>query len=319
MGIFISYSNLDGDAVRVLAEDLGDAGYGVWLDQDLKGGDTWWRAIVEQIRNCQVFVVALSDNALRSKPCQTELDYARALGIPVLPVQIGEITSRRTMVIFEIQMVDYRNPTRRSAVRLAAAVNRCMEQRGELPEPLPPPPPIPYEYLIRIGTAAKARQLSPKDQVAAVAELRTALDQEEDEGVREDIADLLQTLRGRTDVTLRTAGEIDVLLSVIEIQDGKTNGYRGPERPLDTEPRPFLGEPVKPLEQWLPGNRLSLAAIALGVVAVVFFPVLLGPAAFVLAVVAVNYTEPLGKLAIVAAIGGMLLGSYIGILAHGPI
>lgn len=319
MGIFISYSNLDGDAVRVLAEDLGDAGHGVWLDQDLKGGEAWWLAIVEQIRNCPVFVIALSDNALRSKPCQTELEYARALGIPVLPVQVGEITSRRTMGIFEIQMVDYRNPTRRSAIRLAAAVNRCVEQRDELPDPLPPPPPIPYEYLIRIGTAAKAPQLSPIDQVAVVAELRTALDQEEDGGVRDDIANLLQALRGRADVTLRTASEIDALLSVVGIQDGNSNGQRRPERPPDTENEPFFDEPVKPRLQWLVGNRLSLASIALGIVAVLFYPVLLGSAAFVLAMVAVNCVEPLAKLAAGTAIGGLLLGSYIGILVHGPI
>ena len=80
MGVFVSYSSLDKDAAARLSEDLQDAAEQVWLDQRLGGGEAWWRAILEQIRGCDVFIFALSQNSIRSKPCQAELHYAQALG-----------------------------------------------------------------------------------------------------------------------------------------------------------------------------------------------------------------------------------------------
>lgn len=133
MGIFTSYSNRDGAAVRTLAQDLDRARQAVWLDQDLRGGDAWWRAILEQIRTCDVFVLALSDNALSSKPCRAELEYARALGIPVLPVQIGPVSSLRTVSISEIQVVDYRERSASAGIALLGALNQCAAQRRALP------------------------------------------------------------------------------------------------------------------------------------------------------------------------------------------
>ena len=53
LSLFISYSNYDDGAVRSLAHDLERARQTVWLDQDLSGGDTWWRTILEQIRGCK--------------------------------------------------------------------------------------------------------------------------------------------------------------------------------------------------------------------------------------------------------------------------
>lgn len=93
MAVFVSYSTRDGVAVNKLAQDLQDADEQVWIDQRLAGGEAWWRAILEQIRSCDVFIFALSQNSIQSKPCQAELDYARALGLPILPVQIGPVDS----------------------------------------------------------------------------------------------------------------------------------------------------------------------------------------------------------------------------------
>ena len=55
----------------------------------------WWQAILERIRGCEVFVFALSNNALQSKPCLAELRYAQELGKPVIPIQIGPVESLR--------------------------------------------------------------------------------------------------------------------------------------------------------------------------------------------------------------------------------
>ena len=112
MAFFISYSRHDDAAVRVLIADLERTHRDTWLDQQLGGGEEWWQEILDQIRRSEVFVLALSDHSLTSRPCRAELDYAMALGIPVLPVQVGEIGSLRTLPIAERQVVDFRERAR---------------------------------------------------------------------------------------------------------------------------------------------------------------------------------------------------------------
>src|SRR5688572_4165628 len=122
MEIFVSHASYDGAAIRSLVQDLEEAGKQVWLDQDLKVGEAWWTSILKHIRACKVFIFAVSDNSLKSKPCRAELDYASALGLPILPVQIGEVSSRRIDSVFATQSIDYRKPTSTTAAALIGAV-----------------------------------------------------------------------------------------------------------------------------------------------------------------------------------------------------
>src|SRR5262245_43819782 len=82
--VFVSYSRQDRSAVQSLVVDLVHARNEVWMDDHLAGGKSWWAEILEQIRACTVFVVALSDHSQQSKPCRAENDYAEALGLPIL-------------------------------------------------------------------------------------------------------------------------------------------------------------------------------------------------------------------------------------------
>jgi len=299
MAIFISYSNLDGDAVRQLRADLEAFGHAVWSDQDLKGGDAWWRAILEQIRTCTVFILAMSDHALSSEPCQAELDYAQALGVPVLPVQIGPVRNMRTIKIANLQVIDYRGGTAPDGIKLVAAVNRCMAEPRRLPDPLPPPPAIPYEYLGRIAEVLQQPQVEATKQAAVIAELREALGRATEDSVRVEIVDLFQRLRARPDVALRSASEVDEILAAFAVQA--------------PDPSPVPPAPTRPVHP----NALSLAAIALGGVSVLLYPVLLGPAALVLALTALARRERYARLAAGAAIGGTALGSVVGLIVVG--
>jgi sugar lactone lactonase YvrE len=214
MKVFISYSRRDDAAVRSLVEDLKRARVQVWIDEELGGGDAWWTAILEQIRSCDVFLFALSDKSLYSKPCRAELGYGQALGLPILPVQIGQIGSYHVDPIFTRQLVDYRDPNRNSVIDLVSAVHSHAAQHIELPDPLPEPPPIPYEYLHRLGGSIHdtATVLAPPVQGQMLFELRSALAEEDDEIVLDDIRNLLRALRRRNDVTYPIASEIDTLL-----------------------------------------------------------------------------------------------------------
>lgn len=213
MTVFISHSSRDHAAVRSLVQHLQTGHESVWIDQSLIGGEAWWQRILHQIRSCTVFVVALSNSCLQSKPCRAEIDYAKALGLPLLPVIIGDVDSYRIDPIFTVQSVDFRNPDAASAAALIAAVRERAAERKELPDPLPEPPAVPYEYLQRLGVAIDSpEELSPTEQTTILADLRQALRQEDDESVREDIRRLLGALRRRSEVTHANVEEIDDLL-----------------------------------------------------------------------------------------------------------
>jgi hypothetical protein len=212
MTVFVSHSSKDDAAIRELVDDLELARQPVWLDQELRGGDPWWQDILEQIRSCDVFLFALSKNSLASKPCRAELAYARALGLPILPVQIGPVDNIRIAPISDVQVVDHRERTTASALSLMAAVHDLSAQRRELPDPLPEPPPVPFEYLLRLGSAIEAAQLSPAEQAELIRQLRDCVETEDDEGVKDDALELLRALRRRPDVTYRNAAEIDTML-----------------------------------------------------------------------------------------------------------
>ena len=68
--IFISYSRASMDVVEQLTQDLKDGDHDVWFDQHLTGGQKWWDNILSQIRECEIFVAALTPDFLESKACQ---------------------------------------------------------------------------------------------------------------------------------------------------------------------------------------------------------------------------------------------------------
>lgn len=210
MTFFVSYSSLDGDAVKTFVQHLEGAGHKVFMDHEVPIGEDWWVAILRQIRECEIFIVALSQNALDSKPCQLEIGYAQELGLPILPVQIGEVGSYRLDPIFTHQLVDYRNPTVVTGFALTKALSDCVATRKPLPHPLPAEPPIPFEYLLRLGKVIRGTEsISNKDQREILDQLRLAWRDETDATVRSDIRRLMQALRNRSDVAYLVVEDID--------------------------------------------------------------------------------------------------------------
>src|SRR6266850_5457044 len=147
-GIFISYCRESGAIVKTLADDLEALGHSAWFDHDLNGGRAWWDQILAQIRECDLFVFALSSEALASTACTREWGYASDLGKPILPVLAadGVPTNLLPPRLSKIQFVDYRKQDRDSAFGLARAL-RSVPPPAPLPEPLPPAPEAPVSYL----------------------------------------------------------------------------------------------------------------------------------------------------------------------------
>jgi hypothetical protein len=211
MRVFVSYSSRDGAAVKKLVAALRHA-HEVWYDDELGGGQEWWNAILERIRGCDIVVFAMSNRSLKSQPCQAELAYAQALQRPILPVQVGAVDTMRAQPLAALHVVDYRQQTPETGVRLFQGVQELHTTLAPLPEPLPPPPAMPFANIARLDTALAVPQLSPHEQAHLVFEMRTALQEIGDDPLAQrDIARLLDTLGNRPDVTHQTRAEVDTL------------------------------------------------------------------------------------------------------------
>jgi hypothetical protein len=208
-GIFLSYARETTSAAKTLADDIEKLGYATWLDRDLHGGKAWWDQILAQIRDCEIFVLALSPDSVRSTACSREASYAETLGKPILPIMVAEGVGVLPARLSRIHYVDYRKQDRDALADLARAL-RATPPAAALPQPLPEPPAIPLSYLERIAEQIDAETpLSSKDQSEIVSELRGGLSEPE---TAADARALLERLGKRPELLARIGREIEDLL-----------------------------------------------------------------------------------------------------------
>ena len=90
---FISYSRTDSQTIDTLIKRLNKAGYRVWVDRvGITGGEHWRQEIVDAIKNCTVFILALSSNSIRSDNVRKELDLADSAKRPIVPIELQQVT-----------------------------------------------------------------------------------------------------------------------------------------------------------------------------------------------------------------------------------
>jgi hypothetical protein len=106
--IFISYSRLDVDRVRPIAERLTSLGYSIWWDKDLQAGDRFADEIERQLDAARAVLTAWSHNARNStwvyaessrgldaqKLLQLQLDSVQ-LPLPFDALQCAEVGAER--------------------------------------------------------------------------------------------------------------------------------------------------------------------------------------------------------------------------------
>lgn len=123
--IFVSYSRKNLDTVKKLAKDLEDGGNPIWLDQaELTGGQKWWDNILANIRECDVFAIALTPESLESSYCKQELKYAIQLGKSILPIRLLEIIKPNQLPpsLSQFHVVDYLQQNRETALAVVKAL-----------------------------------------------------------------------------------------------------------------------------------------------------------------------------------------------------
>jgi hypothetical protein len=209
MTVFLSYAHQDVASVGTLRQDLLDMGQSVWFDESLHGGQIWWDEILRQVRECQVFVLAVSVHSLESEACMAEWAYAMELNRPFLPVRIDQTDwTTAPEKMRQSQHIEYTSGTAESAKALAKALH-SVPASVPLPEVLPTPPPTPLSYHERYAKLFAPEPLHVDDQIAYF--VRLTLDVESANTV--DALQLLQVLRNRDDLSWKVRERIDQFLA----------------------------------------------------------------------------------------------------------
>lgn len=66
-----------------------------------------------------------------------------------------------------------------------------------------------------------------------------------------------------------------------------------------------------------PGNGLAIAAIVMGALALLFLPIILGPAAIICGGIAMRRGQPLGRVGLMVGVIGMVAGFILGAIVVG--
>lgn len=89
--IFFSYCHADKEKVLAVADKLFQMNFRVWYDKYLDIGEPFDDDIAEHIRNCEVFIIFLSEDYLKSEYCDMELKYAQSKGRKCFAVYLSDV------------------------------------------------------------------------------------------------------------------------------------------------------------------------------------------------------------------------------------
>jgi hypothetical protein len=214
MAVFVSYARQDRDTVGALCNDLELLGRQVWIDERLRGGQEWWDEILDQIRTCDVFVWTVSPTSVQSKACRSELEYAAALGRPILPVKIKDVAlALAPQRIANAQVTDYSERDVNQALRLAGDL-QALPTPNALPDPLPAPPQVPITYLDTFADeVASMTPIAPTRQREIVEFLRPVATDAENSEDADAARRLLTKMKARPEITLESATAIDAIVN----------------------------------------------------------------------------------------------------------
>jgi hypothetical protein len=210
--VFISYSSKNRDLVKALAADIEELGHDVWFDKELTGGHIWWESILQAIRNCEVFVFALSPESLNSHPCSLEYKYAHAVDKTILPILLSGAISFNLLPheLTIIQSVDYRQRDTANALRLGRAFT-ALPTPKPLPETLPTPPVVPVANITGLREKVdNPASLTFEQQAALFIQIKEEM---KDPQNYADGLELLRRFRERDDLLASVAREVEQLFT----------------------------------------------------------------------------------------------------------
>ena len=106
--IFLSYSHKDTTTIQPALDWL-ERNYHVWYDRNLGAAREYNEEIADQIRNAAIVVAFFSESYMESPYCRDEIMYARAKGVEILGIVIGEVEMSEGMKLRlgRFQMIEH--------------------------------------------------------------------------------------------------------------------------------------------------------------------------------------------------------------------
>jgi len=210
--IFLSYAHQDRETVETLHDKLSIAHHNVWFDEDLRGGQQWWDAILERIAESDLVLFVASPDSFRSKACGLEVAWAAATNRRIMPIEVSSIDvldGPDVITSQQIQVESFINPSDDDWIRLIADVSMA-GRSGELPDPMPPRPPAPVVDLTAARKIVGQTSISGDEQRSLVADLKVRLPNADE---TEAVVAVLERLRRYPDIVESVGDEIDNLMS----------------------------------------------------------------------------------------------------------
>lgn len=128
--VFISYRRKDSEFVIQLDQELNNRGISAWFDKEsIEVADHWRTSIAEGIRECKVFVLVLSPDAVESVNIRKEVDLAERHGKPIVPLmwRKTDIPVAFEYALAGIQWIDFNEvASQENFDQLADVVNRLI-------------------------------------------------------------------------------------------------------------------------------------------------------------------------------------------------
>lgn len=269
MKVFITYSRTNKEPVNALVNDLEELSHTVWYDFDLRGGQSWWDNILDNIRQCDIYIFAMTAEALESTACKREMDYARALNKTALPVLIEKSVSIALMprYLSKVQFVDYTEAGHKNTVFALIKSLNALPASSPLPDPLPEAPPIPISYLDELKDRIEAPNLDKNEQLSLLSDLKNRL--ADSENKMEDVLELFQRLRKHEDLLAFVGSEIDSILksndaTVKPVKPVKPTPVQQPVSPQSADVKTLSSQVGSSAAADAPWNSTSMTLLVIG-------------------------------------------------------
>ena len=88
--VFVSYAHRQSEAVVSTLRILHEKGWRLWYDEGIPAGSDWPANIADHMEACERVIFFLSERALQSPNCYSEMKTAVQLGKPVLVVRLED-------------------------------------------------------------------------------------------------------------------------------------------------------------------------------------------------------------------------------------
>jgi len=266
MKVFITYSRTNKEPVNALVNDLEELNHTVWYDFDLRGGQSWWDNILDNIRQCDIYIFAMTAEALESTACKREMDYARALNKTALPVLIEKSVSIALMprYLSNVQFVDYTEAGHKNTVFALIKSLNSLPASSPLPDPLPVPPPIPISYLDELKDRIDAPSLDKNEQLALLSDLKNRL--ADSENKKDDVLELFHRLRKHDDLLAFIASDIDSILKSgdVPVNPAKPAPVQQPVSPKPADAKSLGTQAGSAATADAPWNGTSMTLLVIG-------------------------------------------------------